>query len=140
MQMIHAGQCAKRHTITQVPNDTLRKMPFGTLSACMEKPFREAFIWHVEKYDTKTADLVRATGVSRHVINKLKARPGSSTDVENAILIAAYFGKTVNEFIAKKEADEVSRTRALLDLLSPEEHRLLQLQIRGLLVDRPTEE
>lgn len=140
MQMIHVSHCAKRHIALQVPNDTLRKMPFGTLSTGMDKPFREAFIWHVDRHGTKTADLVRETGVSRHVINKLKARPGSSTDVENAMLIAAFYGKTVNEFIARKEADEVSRTRALLDLLSPEEHRILQSQIRGLLADRPSQE
>jgi len=96
-------------------------------------------MWHMERHDTKIADLVRDTGVSRDVVNKLKARPESSTDVENAMLIAAYYGKTVNEFIARKEVTEVSRTEALLGLLSPEEHRLLQLQIRGLLRDRGSE-
>lgn len=138
MQMIHAPQCAKRHYSGQVPNDTLPKMPFGTLSDAMDAPFRNALLWHMEQNNTTIADLVNETGVSRHVVNKLKARPNSSTDVENAILIAAYYGKTVNEFIAKKEATDLSRTSALLELLSPEEHRLLQLQIRGLLRDRAT--
>lgn len=139
MQMIHAEECAKRHLCRQVPTDTLRKMPAGTLSADMEAAFRDALMWHMERHDTKIADLVRETGVSRDVVNKLRARPESSTDVENAILIAAYYGKTVNEFITKKEATEVSRTQALLDLLSPEEHRLLQSQIRGLLRERAPE-
>lgn len=96
-------------------------------------------MWHMERHNTKIADLVRETGVSRDVVNKLKARPESSTDVENAILIAAYYGKTVNEFITKKEATDASRTQALLGLLSPEEHRLLQSQIRGLLRERAPE-
>jgi hypothetical protein len=102
----------------------------------MEKPFRHALMWHMEKHGTQIVDLVRETGVSRDVINKLKARPESSTDVENAMLIAGFYGKTVNEFMAMRESDEVSRTNALLGLLSPEEHQLLQAQIRGLLQRR----
>lgn len=140
MQLIHDRKRAKRYTYSQVPNDTLRDMPFGTLSAGMKNNFRTAFIWHLEKHGTKIADLVRETGVSRDVINKLKHREPSSTTAENALLIAAYYGKTVNEFMACQEADEISRTRALLDLLSPEEHRLLQSQIRGLVQGRETEE
>jgi plasmid maintenance system antidote protein VapI len=116
----------------QVPNDTLREMPIGFLNRGMAKDFQIALKWHMERYDTKVVDLARDTGVTRDVINKLLRRENASTDVENAILIAAYYGKSVNEFITLRDADETSQTRALLDLLSPEARRLLDAQIRGL--------
>ncbi|NEK22147.1 hypothetical protein GV827_07005 [Sulfitobacter sp. JBTF-M27] len=60
----------------------------------------------MEKRKTTIAQIVNATGLSRDVINKLKARPGSSTTVENGILIAAFFGKTVNQFVEMDSKDE----------------------------------
>lgn len=132
MNLIHDTQCAKRHTITQVPNDTLRQMPIGFLNRGMAKDFQTALKWHMQRYETKIVDLARDTGVTRDVINKLLCRDNASTDVENAVLIAAYYGKSVNDFISMRDADETSQTRALLDLLSPEARRLLEAQIRGL--------
>lgn len=102
----------------------------------MENEFRKAFIWHLEKYGTKPVDLVRESGVSRDVINKLKARDPSSTDVENGLLIAAYYGKTVNEFMKCEEGSEYKRLHALLDLLSPEEQQYVEATIRGLVAHR----
>lgn len=87
----------------------------------------------MEREDTPIAELVKATGVSRDVINKLRSRPDSSTTAENAMLIAAFYGKTVNAFIAKEEATEQARLSALFSLLEPEEKRLLEAQISGLL-------
>lgn len=99
----------------------------------MSGEFRDAFIWHMEKHETPIADLVRATGVSRDVINKLIARPQSSTVVENAILIAAFYGKSLNAFIAREEPSNEGRLAALFSLLEPEERRLLEAQMRGLI-------
>lgn len=140
MKFVHATHCAKRHEQRQVPIDTLRKMSIGPLYTLMADDFRDAFLWHLERHETTIADLVRATGVSRDVLNKLKARADSSTSVENGILIASYYGKTINEFLARKEATETSRISALLQMLKPEEQRILESQIRGLLVGRGIEE
>lgn len=115
-------RCAKRHN--------------ACLSRTMADDFRRALIWHMDKHRTSIADLVRATEVSRDVINKLRAREGSSTTVENAMLIAAFYGKTVNDFVALREVDSAERFAALLALLRPEERRLLEAQIRGLLHER----
>lgn len=106
----------------------------------MERDFRTALLSHMEEHQTSIAELVSATGVSRDVINKLKGRAPSSTNVENAILIAAFYGKTVNEFIAGRKATAASRTRALLDLLSEEEVQLVEAQTRGLVLNRQTTE
>lgn len=129
----HKHTSANWHTTRQVPNDTLPSVPIGPLSSAMADDFRSAFLWHMNQSGTTISDLVSSTGVSRHVINKLKSRENSSTTVENGMLIAAYFGKTLNEFISKQEATSSSRLTALFSLLGPEERRLLELQIRGLL-------
>ena len=102
----------------------------------MADDFRSALIWHMDQDDTKIVDLVRQTGVSRDVINKVLRRENSTTSVENAMLIAAFYGKSVNQFVARSEVRPSDRLRNLLDLLRPEEQRLLEAQMRGLVAQR----
>ena len=136
MNTIHTPQCAKRHTEAQVPIATLHQKAIGGFSYSMTKSFRDALIWHMEQDGTTKAELSRATGVSRDILNKLFAREDSSTAVENAILIAAYYGKNVERFIACDEKPGDRRLAALTELLQPEEERLLEAQVRGLLQRR----
>lgn len=133
---IHAPDSANWHSLLQVPIATLRKKSAIGLDAAMSSDFRDALIWHMEQHETPISDLVRETGVSRDVINKLRARPGSSTTAENAMLIAAYYGKSVNDFISRKPASEADRLAALFGLLSEEERRMLEAQLHGLLSQR----
>lgn len=94
--------------------------------------FQRALLWHMDRHKTTIADLADGTGVSRDVIAKLRTRPGSSTTVENGMAIAAYYGKSVNQFVALQGATDEDRLRMLLELLRPEEQQLLEAQIRGL--------
>ncbi len=132
----HARQYANWHINTQVPIDTLSDVPFGTLSRGMANDFRNALIWHMDAHGTTIADLVTRTGVSRDVINKLKKREASTTTVENAMLIAAFYGKTVNQFILKQDVSPSERAQNLFAMLQPEETQLLEAQMRGLLAER----
>ncbi len=102
----------------------------------MAGEFRDALIWHMRKNDTKIADLVRVTGISRDVVNKLVARSTSSTTVEKALLIAAYYGKSIEHFMRCDEADAERPLLTLVNLLRPEEERLLEAQIRGIIERR----
>ena len=111
-------------------------VPFGPLNGGMADDFRNALIWHMDRHGTKISDLTARTGVSRDVINKLKARPNSSTTVENGMLIASYYGKTLNDFINCSEPSDTGSLTALFSMLRPEERRLLESQIRGLLSER----
>lgn len=135
MKSVHAPHSAKRHHKKQVPIDPLLKMPFGTLT-CGMSDFRNALKWHVEKHGSTFADIARVTGVSKDVLKKINTREDASTNVENGLLIASYYGKTVNEFLAMSDATDLSRVTALLELLSPEERQLLESQIRGILSQR----
>ena len=102
----------------------------------MANDFRNALIRHMEDNQTKIADLVRQTGVSRDVINKLISRENSSTTVENGMLIAAYYGKTTNQFIAMEDVTPEGSAQNLFDLLGPEERRLVEAQMLGIVSNR----
>lgn len=102
----------------------------------MSGDFRSALLWHMERHETSITDLVDGSGVSRDVINKLRARADSSTTVENAVKIAAYYGKSVNQFLARREVTQEDRLATLLELLPPEARQLLAAQVEGLLRHR----
>jgi len=139
MKPVHKPLCAKRHSTKQGPNDILPEKFFRRLCRAMENDFQKAFLWHMETYQTSIADLVRATGVSRDVINKLRSRPKSSTSVENGILIASYYGETVNQFILCEKPDSEKRAHALLDLLPASERQRMEAQIEAVLALRDAE-
>jgi plasmid maintenance system antidote protein VapI len=89
----------------------------------------------MDKHGTTIAELVRATGVSRDVINKMRGRTEASTVVENALLIAAYYGKDLECFM-RMDREPRSALPALSDLLTPDEARLIEAQVRGILAAR----
>lgn len=132
MVVTHAAESDNRHTSCQVPNDTLKESRGASLCATMAEDFRRAFLRHMEQSGATITEIARGTGVSRDVLNKLMARPDSSTSVENGLLVAAFFGKTVNQFVAMQDVGEVDRIAALAELLSQEERRLLEAQMRGI--------
>lgn len=136
MSSVHGRQCAKRHNKDQVPFGLLRETSNIGLTSIMGKSFRLALLWHMQRHDTKISDLVRVTGISRDVINKLLSRENSTTAVENALLISAFYGKTVETFIAKSDLSASERMDALAELLSPDELRLIEAQIQGILQSR----
>lgn len=102
----------------------------------MEATFRTALLWHMEHHKTTISELVAATGVSRDVINKLRTRAEATTSAENSILIAAYYGKSVNRFVSLKESSASDRMLAMMDLLTPEEQLILDAQIQGIVSRR----
>lgn len=136
MMRFHVPDSANRHTGSQVPNDLLSGAPNVTHCGVMGSDFRQALLWHMDRHATSIAELVAATGVSRDVINKLKAREGSSTTAENAMAIAAFYGKSVNDFVQRRPSTPDGRIAALLDLLEPGERQLLEQQIQGILSGR----
>lgn len=125
-------QCANWHVTGQVPIDTLRDVRIGSLTNPMAHDFQNALKWHMEKHKTKIVDLVQATGVTRDVINKLKGRDGASTNAENAILIAAFYGKSLNQFIQCEDVSPEGQAQNVFELLTPEERQLLQAQMLGI--------
>ena len=101
----------------------------------MEKRFGTALIWHVRQNSTSLSDLARQTGVSLAVIKNLHTGRSTSTTAEIALAIAAYFGKTLPQFLNCQTNEEDSLV-ALLELPTEEERRLLERQVLGLIANR----
>lgn len=125
----------------QVPIATLHSVPIGSLTYAMDKDFGTALSWHIKEHGTAVAELARTSGVSRDIINKLlgKGRGVTSTPstaVENAILLAAYYGKTVEQFINCDDGQSVARLNRLAEMLEPAEAEMLEAQVAGILQKR----
>jgi len=98
--------------------------------------FRESFIHHLAASGLKVSQVAAATGVSDQQLHKLKQRRAGTTNVEDAVKIARFFGKTLEEFLDEPENVQVSDVLALLNRLSEDEKAILVAQIEGLVASR----
>lgn len=99
--------------------------------------FRESLIAKMDEAGITAAELSRRTGVSKTKIDKLRQRVTVETTVSDAIIMANFFGMTVEELMglsARQAA--VDQLMALIARLTPEQSRMLQAQIQGLLALR----
>ena len=85
------------------------------------KHFGIAFKEHVDATETSVAAVARATGISKGQLYKLYQGAAKSTNCEDAVLIANYFGKTVEDFIETAPDPALTAVLTLLRGLSPEE-------------------
>ena len=102
----------------------------------MKDAFRESFIRHVNEFGSKVADLEGGTGVPRSIINKLLRRENRTTNVEDAMAIAHYYGKSLEEFIGGNTGSNTVALSALLSFLTDEELSMFVAQIKGVVADR----
>ncbi len=87
--------------------------------------------------NTSIAELSREAGVSLDIIKKLRTRAGSSTNVETATKIAAYYGKNMQQFLQLEDTfGNESALVELFGLLTPEERVILVRQVRGMIAGR----
>ena len=137
MDLMHDGYGAKRHYLNQVPNALLRAVPIGALISAMSNiprsAFRDALVWHMDRAGVTIPELAKGTGVTKDTIKKLRTRPDASTIVVNAVLIANYFGMSVERFLRMEPETNESQLKELAELLLPEEERLVEAQVRGIL-------
>lgn len=102
----------------------------------MTRKFSDALAWHLAEHGNTLAELSRGAGVSLDILKKLNSRPGSSTKAGTAMKIAAFYGKSVEQFLSCGEVSQRERVAAALDLLEEDELRLLYAQIHGIVASR----
>lgn len=102
----------------------------------MADTFYDALIWHMDKFGTTVAELAHGAGVSEDAIKKIRTRPGGGTRAQTGAKIAAFYGKTLEQFMACAEAGEEETLLATLRLLDPTERRLILLQAKGIIAGR----
>lgn len=105
-------------------------------TACMVKNFREALIDALEKSGTPLKRVAEQTGVSYEQLKKLRQGKSTSTNVDDAVLVANYFGQTLEEFLADSTAALRSEIVDLYNQLTPEERRFLLASAKGMLGER----
>lgn len=98
--------------------------------------FREALMRHMTEQNTTIAELAAGARVSPDIIKKLRVRDQATTTAEVAMRIAAFYGKTMEEFVAGVDAGERAKLSSMLDLLSDDEVRVLASQVRGMIRER----
>ena len=136
MVIAHAADCANWRIKGQpkyVPTGALPVAPKGSMSTDMEQSFGDALKWHMDRDGTTVARLTQATGVTRSVVDKLLSRQGTTTGADNAMLLAAYWGKTVNQFVTLTPVNDFQKFENLLELLQPSERQVLLAQMAGML-------
>ena len=119
--------------------DPVQKVTGCDLIGGMEKRFRPALLWHMEKHGTTIAELARGSGVTEAAIKKLRVGASQSTDVDRAVAIARFYGKSVEAFMNCSESAEDDMMRAVLFRLTDAERQILHAQIRGILATRGSE-
>ena len=105
----------------------------------MPRTFKEALTFHLQKPDGSRLALkaiAEGSGVSYEQLKKVMQRESASTNVDEAVRVANYFGLTLDEFLA----DETATIRAdIVDLynqLSDQERRFLRDASQGILARR----
>ena len=93
----------------------------------MTKTFREAFLDEIDALGDPRGllpEISRETGVSLDQLRKLRSGKSSSTNADDAVKIAHYFGKRISEFIQDKAIDRSIQIAELDARIRELEHRL----------------
>ena len=91
----------------------------------MAKSFRDALIEGIASSGVSVAELARATGVSKDQIHKVKQGKSRSTNVDDALKIANYFGQSLDEFLEDSSTQKDAEIASLLMQLEPTERQFL---------------
>ena len=96
--------------------------------------FREKLIAAMDLNGTSAAELARQTGVAKHLIDKLRQRKSITTNVNDAMRIAHFYGMTIEEFlgVADRKA-KVDRLSLLMGQLDDEQAIIMEAQIAAVL-------
>jgi transcriptional regulator with XRE-family HTH domain len=100
------------------------------------KGFRDALLWHMQQHQTTIAALAKGSGVSADVIKKVRSREGASAKAEDAWRIASFFGKDLEQFIRRDDPRDDQGFRALLTLMTQQEKKILEAQMRAMIQAR----
>ena len=102
----------------------------------MGKTFRVALVEALETSGISVAELARVTGVSDQQIHKIKQGKSRSTNVDDALTIANFFGKSLDEFLGDPSVRKDAELISLLTQLEPSERQFLTNVVKAQLAAR----
>lgn len=112
-------------------NRRLTARSVGIYNAAMRQKFRTALLAAVDRTGDSLSKVSRATGVSYEQLKKLKQREDARTNVDDAVLVANYFGQSLDEFLGDSTQAQRAEIVSLYNQLSDEERALLLAAARG---------
>lgn len=87
----------------------------------MPRTFREALLDTIAVTGLSLADVARGTGVSYEQLKKVAQRALASTNIDDAVKVANFFGFTIDEFLQDNLAsDRVAAIRLWFELTDAE--------------------
>ena len=92
----------------------------------MLRKFREALIETLAGTGESVAQVARGAGVSEEQLKKVRQREGASTNVDDAVKVAHYFGMSLDEFLHDRTTEIRAEVLAQYAQLTPAERSLLQ--------------
>ena len=92
----------------------------------MAKRFRIAFLERLEQTGETVADVARGAGVSVEQLKKIKQRDDASTNVDDAVKVAHYFGLSMDEFLGDTQIQDRQEMLETYFQLSAEERALIK--------------
>ena len=103
----------------------------------MPRTFRQALLATVSETGTSIAEVARGAGVSYEQLKKVGQREAASTNVDDAVRVANYFGFTIDEFLQDNLAsDRIAGARLWFRLTEAERNILLAAARGGAALDR----
>ncbi len=99
----------------------------------MRKSFSQAFIEHLEQSNLKVTEVAIRAGVSKDALYSLKYGKTQNMAVDDAIMVAAVFGKTVEEFLGLSEAQIRSSLAEKVAQLTGREQAILEASLDAIL-------
>lgn len=96
----------------------------------MTKRFRDAFLEALAATGTSLRKVASETGISEDQLKKLKQRESASTNVDDAIKVANFFGYTLDEFLEDETVQDRAEIVRLYMQLSPRERAILRAASR----------
>jgi len=106
----------------------------------MRKNFREAFIEHLERTGAKVTEIAAATGINKDSLYALKRGTTMNMNVRDAILVAKFFGESVEEFMGMGRAALRDSLLEQISQLSEKEREILEASVRAVLAARSRDE
>lgn len=102
----------------------------------MRKNFREAFIEHLDRTGAKVTEIAAATGLNKDSLYALKRGTTMNMNVKDAILVAKFFGETVEEFMGVVPGALRDSLMDQISQLSDSERQIFEASLKAVLAAR----
>lgn len=107
------------------------------MSSISRTAFRDSLNDRLNKTGLSVSELSRRTGVSKALLDKLRQERTTSTNVEDAMRVARFFGQSLEDFmgatIRQEQRNELADRIARMD---PDQIAMIETLIRGIYATR----